>query len=67
MFILYNTSTEEFETFTQSQLFEMLNEDRSQDWSPYDEDSTIKQVKEAVVHFGHPYVIEQDMPFGVKK
>lgn len=66
MFILYNTETEQFETFTTDELLEMINRDRSEDWELYDENSTIKEISEAIEWFCEPYSIEEDMPFATR-
>lgn len=63
MFILYNNDTEKFETFTESQLFEMLNRDRSEDWIAYHNSDTLKTIKEGINEFCAPYSVEEDMPF----
>lgn len=63
MFILYNSETQEFETFTVKELLGMINRDRSNEWSVYDENSTIKEIAEIIDDMCEPYQTDEDMPF----
>lgn len=55
MFILYNMADGEFETFTTPELFEMINRDRSHEWSDYTEQNTLAEITEAINEFCAPY------------
>lgn len=63
MFILYNTEEDRFETFNLEELLEMINRDRSGEWSEYNSHSTLKEIIEAVEFFCDPYIVSDDMPF----
>jgi hypothetical protein len=57
MFILYNKETCDFETFTVEELLDMINRDRSDEFSAYDENSTIKELTEIINTMCEPYTI----------
>ncbi len=50
-FQLLNAESGHFEGFTIEELFEMLNRDRSEDWSAYDENSTLIEIVEGINEF----------------
>lgn len=64
--MLYNNDSQEFETFTTAELLEMINRDRSHEWSNYNENSTIKEITEVVNDMCMPYQVDVDMPFSVR-
>jgi hypothetical protein len=63
MFILFNIDSQEFETFTMSELLEMINRDRSDEWSEYTPESTLEEIYEVVNTMCLPYMFDHDMPF----
>lgn len=66
MFILYNNETQQFETFSVGELLEMINRDRSNEWSEYDENNTVKELTEIIDDMCQPYQVCDDMPFKVE-
>jgi hypothetical protein len=55
MFRLLNKDTGFIENFTTDELLEMINRDRSNEWSEYDENSTIKEITEIINTLCEPY------------
>lgn len=55
LFKVYNQESKQYEEFLLADLLTMINEDRSKDWSYYDEGSSIQQLIEAINEFCHPY------------
>lgn len=53
--ILSNTETGQYETFSVDELLEMINRDRSDEWSEYTMESTLQEIEEAVDQLCSPY------------
>ena len=52
---LLNLETGHYEAFTLTELLEMINRDRSDEWSEYSEHSTLKEVTEIINDMCQPY------------
>jgi len=55
MFRLMNQETGFIEVFTLDELLEMINRDRSHEWSEYTEKSTLREVIEIIDDMCSPY------------